>query len=134
MEYPEIAENYISIREVRLTTLAEKAYLRTGDITDFVALEDRMNADDLGEDWLRSFHLSNDDYMRLLHKILKAAVKIGEPWAEDKLQAFIEEKGCQGPAVFLTPWETTFAYLDQTVGDFSDVASFYGVSSGDAAA
>lgn len=134
MEYPEITGNYLTIREMRLAALAERAYLRKRDIEEFVELEDRMNSGDLGEDWLRSFHLSNDNYMRLLQKVLKAAVKVGEPWAKEKLQVFVEEKGCQGPAVYLTPWDMTLAYLDQTEGRFEDVAAFYGIASDDAAA
>jgi hypothetical protein len=66
--------------------------------------------------------------------VLEAAVKIGEPHAEDKRQAFIEEKGTMGPAVFLTPWDITLAYLDQTIGSFDDVAKFYGFDVSDTAA
>ena len=134
MDYSEISGNYLQVRKVRLGVIAERAYIRSRDIEAFVELEDRMNSGELGEDWLRSFHMSNDTYMGLLHKILKAAVKVGEPMAEAKLEAFIEEKGAQGPAVFLTPWETTLAYLDKSHGSFEEVASFYGVPPADAAA
>ena len=102
---------------MRLESISQKADISPQDIENFVFLEDKMNCGDLADDWLRSFHLSNDDYMRLLQKVLKAAVKVGEPYAREKLQEFIEEKGSQGPAVFLTPWDMTLAYLDENVGD-----------------
>ncbi len=86
-----------------------------------------MNSGDLGEDWLQSFQMSNDEYMRLLYKVLKAAVKAGEPHSRKKLQDFIEEKGTQGPAVYNTPWDMTLADLDKHIGDIEEVASFYGV-------
>jgi hypothetical protein len=127
MDYAQISEQYLSVREVRLATLVRRAALRLRDIEDFVGLEDRMNQGALGADWLRSFHLSNDAYMKLLHKVLKAAVKVGEPHAQAKLQHYVEELGTQGPAVFLTPWDLTLAYLDEHVGAFSEVAEFYGV-------
>jgi hypothetical protein len=35
------------------------------------------------------------------------------------------EKGTMAPAVFLTPWDLTLAFLDRHTGDFADVAAFY---------
>ncbi len=125
MEY---SESYLAMRQQRIKTLLQRTRLSARDAREFVELEDRMNSGDTGEDWLRSYHLSNDDYMRLFQKVLEAAVQLGEPHAKVKLQAFIEEKGTMGPAVFLTPWDVTLAYLDREYGAFSDVADFYGVA------
>lgn len=125
MEYRQIDERYLAIRRARLDRIARRTRMTSRQVAEFEALEDRMNSGDTGEDWLRAYHLSNDDYLRLLEKVLKAAVALGEPHSRDKLRAFVEEKGAMMPAVFLTPWDLTLAYLDQEYGEFDDVAAFY---------
>lgn len=126
MDYDEISARYVHVRRSRLERLARKTRLTPREVAQFEELEDKMNSGDTGADWLRSFHLSNDDYLRLLEKVLKAAVALGEPHAREKYQTFIEEKGSMSPAVFLTPWDLTLAYLDREVGEFEDVERFYG--------
>jgi hypothetical protein len=125
MDYADIHEGYVELRRARLATFARRTRLTARQIAEFEDLEDRMNDGETGADWLRSYYLSNDDYLRLLEKVLKAAVAVGEPHAREKHRAFIEEKGTMAPAVFLTPWDLTLAYLDREYGEMSDVARFY---------
>ena len=125
MDYSELGEDYLAVRRRRLDWLASRTRLTKRQAEEFEGLEDRMNSGRTGEDWLQSYHTSNDDYMRLLQRVLEAAVAAGEPHAREKLRAVIEEKGTMGPAVFLTPWEMTLAYLDREYGSFAEVAAHY---------
>lgn len=124
-----LGQNYKQILVARLEKFAEKSLLTRKNIEEFQLLEEKMNSEHVAEDWLRSFHLSNDNYMKLLQKVLESAIKVGEPHSKEKYQEFLEEKGSVSPAVFLTPWEVTLSYLDANIGNFSDVASFYGLGS-----
>jgi len=125
MVYAEIREDYVDLRTARLERYAKRTRMTSRQVAEFEDLEDRMNSGNKGQDWLRSYHVSNDDYPRLLEKVLKAAVAVGEPHAREKLQVFIEEMGIMGPALFMTPWDVTLAFLDKEYGEFDDVARFY---------
>jgi hypothetical protein len=127
MDYRQIHERYLEVRKIRFRILVEHGGLAEPDVNAFVELEDRMNSGDLGADWLEAFHLSNDVYTALLEKVLKAAVRTGEPWAKPKLDAFVAELGIAGPMAYLSPWDLTLAELDRYHGMFGDVAAFYGV-------
>ena len=83
----------------------------------------------LGDDFIASYQRSDDIYKRYLEKLLKALKTIGEPHADEKLQAVIEELATMGPAVFLTPWELTLKYLDAEYGNFNDIKEFYKTAS-----
>jgi hypothetical protein len=100
----------------RLTCLVKQSFLTKKELEEFLLMEEKMVAGAKEKDWLRSFHLSNDDYLRLLKKVLKGLVKIKEPKADLKLQSFIEEYGSMLPAVFMTPWEMTLTDLDKAFG------------------
>ena len=99
----------------RFDPLIKNGFLTQKELEEFLLLEEELNNGCSGRHWLESFHLSNDTYVRLLYKVLCGLVKIKEPGAKEKLQMFIEEKGSQGPAVFLTPWELTLKFLDEEV-------------------
>lgn len=127
MDYAKIHEKYLEIRRIRLRALVERGGLAEADAEAFEALEERMGSGDLGADWLQAFHLSNDVYVELLQKVLKAAVEVREPWAAQKLGAFVAELGIASPMAYLSPWDLTLAELDAHCGQFEEVAAFYGV-------
>jgi hypothetical protein len=127
MDYAKIHERYLEIRKIRLQVLTEHGGLAADDAEAFEALEGRMCSGDLGADWMRAFQLSNDVYVRLLNKVLKAAVEVHEPWAAQKLAAFVAELGIASPMAYLSPWDLTLAELDGHYGQFEQVAAFYGV-------
>lgn len=127
MDHAKIHAKYLEISRIRLQVLQERGGLAAADAQAFEALEARMGSGDLGADWLQAFHLSNDVYVELLQKVLKAAVRVREPWAEEKLRAFVAELGIASPMAYLSPWDLTLAELDAHYGQFEQVAAFYGV-------
>jgi hypothetical protein len=118
----EHSKEYYKFLDRRFSTIRDK--VSKEDVSKFLFIEETMNASSFKDGWLDSFHLTSD-YMKILEKILKALMVIGEPGAEDKYLIFLEEVGTMAPAVFLTPWEVTLFHLDSTVGNFDEVVEFY---------
>jgi hypothetical protein len=110
-----------------MTALIGRHLLTRSQAERFQELESLMHSphgESEGE-LLNRFHRSNDDYLPLLEQVLRGLVRLGEPWAQEKMNHFLEERGFQGPAVFLTPWEMTLTQLDEEVGRLDEVAVFY---------
>jgi hypothetical protein len=111
----------------RLAALVRRRILTGSEADRFTKLEGLMQSPTDGTDdaLMVRFHDSNDAYLPLLERVLRGLVRIGEPLAREKLDLFLEERGSQGPAVFLTPWEMTLTYLDDELGKLESISAFY---------
>ncbi|MDI6736966.1 MAG: hypothetical protein QME12_00430 [Nanoarchaeota archaeon] len=119
-----MAGEHGGIIEKRLGALVKNGRLTEAQRNEFTQLEAYMES---GErpGGPASFRKTNDAYIPLLEKVLRAMIAIKEPLAEAKYRIFIEEKGTMGPAVFLTPWDMTLSYLDRQIGNLEEVIKFY---------
>jgi len=95
----------------RFKKLVDAGHISSLELEQFLLLEDLISSNH-GEGWLKSFH-HGEDYFRLLKKVLKGLLAIGEPKADLKLQAVIEEYGTMSPGLYMTPWELTLKDLDE---------------------
>jgi hypothetical protein len=97
----------------RLKKLVGSGFLSQKDADRFEWLDKVMTGQATAKEneWLSSFY-RNEEYRKLLKKVLQAMVDADEPKAKEKLLAYHQEFGTMGPAVFLTPWELTLADLD----------------------
>jgi len=102
--------------EQRISYLVSRELISQESATQFLKLEALFSTGNMkGIDWLEFYHLSNDEYVKLLEKVLKALCSIGEPWANEKLRYFNGELGLMSPGVYNTPWEITLDFLDKEV-------------------